>query len=363
MNESRASRYHRLERRTAHLGVALVAGVLLVLLLAGWSIRLRDWAGGSPAIYVLLVMAVLEIVRLPLAWWRWVQLERPYALGQPSARGWSAEYAATRAVEAIALGAAAELISASIRFAPRAWWAIAACAATALVVLLAAAGPVLVRPVSRRRPLPPGPLRARLEDLCRRAGRGGVELIEYETDGRGSRADAALAGAFGRPRVLLSTRLLADYSHDEIAAVLAHELGHIINHDLRSGLAALALLVWIMCGVAWAALAAGGPAVALDAPHDPAGLPLVALAAGAAALCGTPLLRALSRRAERRADRVALALVGRPDAFISAVRRMAAAHLAEERPSRTAVWLFHSHPSVEERIACARGYGQAEAVG
>ena len=49
-------------------------------------------------------------------------------------------------------------------------------------------------------------------------------------------------------------------------------------------------------------------------------------------LAATPLVNALSRRNERRADRYALAMTGQPAAFISAMKRLAAQNLAEESP-------------------------------
>ena len=71
-------------------------------------------------------------------------------------------------------------------------------------------------------------------------------------------------------------------------------------------------------------------------------------------LLATPLLNAWSRAHERRADRFALKTASEPAAFIGAVRRMAAHNLAEEHPSSAAFLLFHTHPTVEERIAAAR---------
>jgi STE24 endopeptidase len=92
----------------------------------------------------------------------------------------------------------------------------------------------------------------------------------------------------------------------------------------------------------------------LRASDDPSGLPLLLLAAGTVMLVATPLVHALSRLNERRADRFALALTRRNDAFVSAMRRLGVQNLAEENPSRTSVWLFHSHPPIEERIEAAR---------
>jgi STE24 endopeptidase len=89
---------------------------------------------------------------------------------------------------------------------------------------------------------------------------------------------------------------------------------------------------------------------------DPAGLPLLLLGAGAVSLALVPLANALSRRAERRADRFALTLTKRPDAFISAMRRLAAQNLAEEHPSRLVRALFYTHPPIPERVAVARAF-------
>ena len=69
-----------------------------------------------------------------------------------------------------------------------------------------------------------------------------------------------------------------------------------------------------------------------------------------------PLAHALSRAYERSADRFALDLTKNPAAFISAMRRLGAQHLAEEHPSRIVQWLFYSHPPITERIAAARAF-------
>ena len=87
------------------------------------------------------------------------------------------------------------------------------------------------------------------------------------------------------------------------------------------------------------------------------GLTLVwALAAGVVWLATAPLRHALSRWQERRADTFALRLTGRPDAFQAAVKRLAAAHLAEENPSLLTRVLFHRHPSAAERLEAAAAF-------
>jgi STE24 endopeptidase len=69
-----------------------------------------------------------------------------------------------------------------------------------------------------------------------------------------------------------------------------------------------------------------------------------------------PVAHAMSRGFERSADAFALRLTRNPAAFISAMRRLAAQNLAEERPSRIVQILFYSHPPVRERIAAAEAF-------
>jgi STE24 endopeptidase len=99
-----------------------------------------------------------------------------------------------------------------------------------------------------------------------------------------------------------------------------------------------------------------GPRLGIRGVDDPAGLPLLLLGAGAVSLALVPLANALSRRAERRADRFALALTNRPEAFISAMRRLGAQNLAEEHPSRLVRALFYTHPPIPERVSAARAF-------
>ena len=47
-------------------------------------------------------------------------------------------------------------------------------------------------------------------------------------------------------------------------------------------------------------------------------------------------------------------MTGKRDAFVAAMRKLAARNLAEDQPSRLVEVLFHSHPSTSARIAAAR---------
>ena len=147
---------------------------------------------------------------------------------------------------------------------------------------------------------------------------------------------------------------MKDYSDDEIEVILAHEIAHHVHYDIWTALLLETLVIVVSLYTAHAALGRFGYGVG-----EAAGLPLIALVVGAVSFALTPLGNAWSRHNERRADRFALALTERPAAFISAMRRLGAQNLAEERPSAPVFWFFHTHPTIDERIATARTFKAA----
>jgi len=127
-----------------------------------------------------------------------------------------------------------------------------------------------------------------------------------------------------------------------------------VHHDLWTALALETAIVSTALHAAHLTATYGSPPLGLQGPADLAALPLLVLGGGAASLLLSPLSNAWSRHNERRADRYALRLTERPEAFVSAMKRLGAQNLAEERPSRLVFWFFHTHPTLDQRIASAR---------
>ena len=354
MNDSKSSRYHRARRRADLFGGLVTAAVWSALLLSGLSVWLRSAAGGRPSFYAAAALLLLGAALLPIAWYRSCRLEWQYELSAVPALTWLRAQLRSGGL-ALAIGAAAaELVIWTMQW-PRIWWALAAAACAAVTALLTASAPVLALPLMRRsQPLSREVLKRRLERLSARAGIPVLDVREWRLGARTRRASAALIGAGSTRRIVLSDTLLADFSDDEIEVVMAHEMGHHVHRDLLKTLAGELVLLLVGFRAAALALDRSWTWLGLTSPADPAGLPLVVLTVGAVALIATPIQNAWSRAHERRADRFALETASEPSAFIGAVRRMAAQNLAEERPSNTAFLLFHTHPTVEERIEAAR---------
>jgi STE24 endopeptidase len=364
VTEDKATRYHRLKRRSEVAGLLWSAVCFSGFLAAGWSRPLADLAadvsGGWlwPSVFVMVLGLALahEAGALWLAWYGY-ELERRYDLSRQSLRGWLVDHLKASALGFVLACGAALVVYQAMAWTPALWWLLAGLTMAVMVAGLATLAPVLVLPLFFRfTPMTRPSLVERLERLAARSGTRVVGVYEWALGDKSARANAALTGLGSTRRILVSDTMLADYSDDEIEVVLAHELGHHVHRDIWRAIALEAGLVLLVFAATDVVLRALGPALGVTAPTDLAGMPLLALTAGAVSLAVTPLGLALSRRHERRADRFALELTSNPEAFISAMRRLGAQNLAEDRPSRLVQWLFHSHPPLSERLAFARSW-------
>jgi STE24 endopeptidase len=347
VNEPKSARYHRLQRCAGLASLLVTATILAAALWIRPSLPL--WA------YVIGLVGLNALVNLPMAYYRGVILERRYDLSSESRSAWARDQLKALAIGLVFALAAAEFLYVLIRWNPTWWWIPAGLGAGVFTILLAWLAPVLLLPLFYKfTPLDRPALRDRLLSLSEKAGVPVLGVYEWALGAKTRRANAALTGSGKTRRILLSDTLLAQYSDDEIEVILAHELAHHVHRDIPKGLVLEVGLTLVALMMASAALRYSVSVLGLDGPADPRGLPLVLLVGGAVMLAVTPLLNSLSRHNERRADRFALDLTGRGQAFVTAMRRLGAQNLSEENPSRLSVWLFHTHPPIEERIASAQ---------
>jgi STE24 endopeptidase len=349
----------------------VLVGLFLLLLSATGAAGLIRWAlewatGWLPApagpllaagLFFAGLVATVNALELPFAWYQGYWLERRYGLTTQILAHWLADHVKAVTASGVVMWSGLVAVYAAILLWPDWWWLAAAGAFTVAMVLLARLAPVLLLPIFYRvRPLRRPELSERLLRIAERAGAPVLGVYEWAISGHTRKANAALAGVGRSRRILLSDTMLEAYSDDEIEVVLAHELAHHVHGDLWLGMALRTATLFAGAWLAALALAAAVPWLGLRGLADPAGAPLLLFVAGASSFLFLPVANALSRAQERRADHFALKLTRNPEAFVTAMRRLAQQNLAEERPSALARWLFYSHPPLGERIAAAQAW-------
>ncbi len=362
-NEDKATRYHRLQRRASFAGTAIGAAFLCVLLASGGSVALRDTVvamtgdafAATVAGFVILLALGHEALQLPLVFYQGVTLERRYGLSTQETRRWWADHFKSAGVALVFAVGGSLIVYWLLQWNPSYWWLAGAACFSALLVLLAQLAPVVLLPLFYQiTPLDRAPLAARLLALAERADTRILGVFEWQVSDRTRKANAALAGLGRTRRILLSDTLLAEHSDDEIEVILAHELAHHVHRDIRSAIVLETALMVVGFFAADRVLTALAGSLGLAAKADVAGLPLIVLTGGAVSVALRPLANAYSRAHERRADQYALNMTRNATAFVTAMRRLAAQNLAEERPSPLVRILFYTHPPMADRIDAAR---------
>ncbi|MFC6238801.1 M48 family metalloprotease [Longivirga aurantiaca] len=343
-------------------GVALGLLVPTVLVLTGATAAVARAAGetwwlGIVAV-VVVVQAVTRMATLPGA----VAVRRESLRVGLATGGWGRWWRDLAVAWLLGLALTAPAVIGWVlaaRLLPGSWWWVVAAAAALLVVLMSFAVPVLVEPLfARFEPMPDGALRERLLALAAEAGVPVRDVLVADASRRTTALNAYVSGLGPTRRIVVHDTLLTRGRDDEAATVVAHELGHVVAHDVRTGtllgaagasvgvLVAAALVAWPPLLSASGSTGAADPAVS--------GL-LLALGAWAGFL-GSPAASALSRRVERRADGFCLDLARDPAAVASMHRALAVTNLAPLRPVRVLHLWFGTHPTSPERIEAARSW-------
>lgn len=361
---AREQAYHSAVRPPvyASLGLGLLlAGLLGLTPLGGRIIRaVAGPLGGGWAWQVLLgtlALAVLgRLATMPLD----VQTERAlrrYGLSTQTWGSWLVDALKGVLVSSAMTALVLLAVFGLVRLAPRTWWAWAAAVTACFVVLGSFIYPLLVEPVFNRfTPLPAGQLRTDLLALAERDGVPVDDVLIADASRRTTALNAYVSGFGSTRRIVVYDSLVLKATPDEVALVVAHELGHAKRNDVltgtllgalgaAAGVCALALLV-TSTGLLSRAGASG--------PGDPRVIALLLFLVAVGSLVLAPAGNLVSRRVEARADVHSLDLTGDVPTFVAVEQRLARTNLSDLEPNRLAYLMFATHPSTTERIALAR---------
>jgi STE24 endopeptidase len=362
-----ARRYNRIRRRLGVFDFLLGLLMLLVLLATGWTNVLRDIAYLAARqnyalalfIYLLTLAVAGKLLGLPLDYYGF-RLEHRFHLSNQRLPSWVWDEVKGWLVGLVIGAALVELVYWLMRIAPQKWWLIAWAAFVGLYLFFAQIAPVVLFPLFYKfHPLRNEELKQRLLRLSERAGTRVRGVFEWKLSEKSKKANAALAGLGRTRRIILADTLLDNYTHDEIEAVLAHELGHHVHKHILKGIALQVVTTffgfWLVNLVLRYAVE---QKQAFRGISDFANLPLLALVSTVMSFLLMPALNAYSRSKEREADLYALESISSVDPFISSMNKLADQNLAERHPSKGVEWFFHSHPAISKRIAVAEAYAR-----
>lgn len=220
--------------------------------------------------------------------------------------------------------------------------------------------PVVVSPLfNDYEPLPDGVVRTEVLQLADEAGVDVGQVYEVDASRRSSTLNASVDGIGSTKRVVLYDNAIEQLDQRELAALIAHELGHVESHDLYRGLG-FAILV-IPLGVVFVQI---GTTVLVrrggDDPTGPAIIPALALMIAVATLALSIPGHVLSRQIESHADAFSIELTGDPEGMIGLQEQLGRANLTDPDPPGLYQYVFGTHPTIMERISAAEAAKRGE---
>jgi STE24 endopeptidase len=353
--------YWRPVYRAGLLSLLLRVGVPLLVALSPPGRRLvrriveavgPDRPARAAAAVVLAIVIGTDLVLAPLAFWAGYLHEGAFGFRVQGFGGWARDWLVVRGPGWIAAGTLTLAGFWLARRMPRTWPLVAGLAGAGLTALLVFAAPVVLEPLRFSTiPLEDGPLREEVTAVVDRSGLQAERVLVADASRRTIRHNAYISGLGRTRRVVLYDTLVDERPVDEVAMVVAHELGHERNHDLARGTAtgaAGAVLAALAIGllVRWRVTTGRQRSVT-----DPTGVAAIVALVVVLNAVSLPVQNALSRRAEAAADLAALELTRDPETFVAMNRELSLRNLSDPGPPTWARALWSSHPSTAERLA------------
>ena len=358
--------------RSGNMLWAIEAAVGLIvpalLLFSGASSRLRNLAYRigrrwlpSVLLYAVLFTLTYALLTLPLVYYQSYVRQHAYGLSTQSFDKWLSDWLKGVAVSGVGLALVLWIPYLLLRHSPRRWWLYAGLAAAPIATFVLVVSPVWVDPLFNHfGRMQDRALEARILALAERAGIPDSRVYQVQKSVDTKTVNAYVTGIGSSKRIVLWDTMLAKLNPDEIAFVMAHEMGHFVLHHTLAIILGATLLVtgslYLVHRVAGTLIARFGSRFGFDRLSDIASFPLLLLLGTLVSLATTPLVLAFSRHQEHEADRFALELTRNNHAAATTFVRLQQENLSVPRPGPIFKLWRGSHPSLGDRVDFANRY-------
>ena len=345
----------------ARLLELVVSSLLLLIWTLGGALDILDsvirpyqlstlWTG---TVFILAVILISSLLDLPLSLYRTFRLEQRFGFNKMTPKLFINDLL-KNALLALVIGT--PLIMLVLWFMGNSgawWWLYVWLTWFGFNLIMVWAYPALIAPLFNKfRPLSNAELATRIAALLDRNGFTSNGIFVMDGSTRSTHGNAYFTGLGANKRIVFFDTLIDELSHDEIEAVLAHELGHFKCGHIKKRLAILGLtfltgfaILGVLLEVPWFYAGLG-----VSAPSTYMALILFVLVAPAFTFFLQPLFSSLSRKHEFEADDFATAQV-RADSLINALVKLYKENANTLTPDPLYSAFHDSHPPAPIRVA------------
>lgn len=356
-------RHSRIRDVLYFAGNAWAAGMMLFLLFTPVSRRIRDAAERvtrkpflAAMIAIALFIFALAILDFPLAYYSGFHVPHQFGLSSQSLGSWMVDMIKGLAVNLVILVPLGALALLAMRRMKQ-WWLALWLGSIPVILTAVILQPIVLDPLFNKfEPLKDEVLRQKLLTLASRAGIEHGRVFEVDKSKQTTVMNAYVNGIGPTARIVMWDTLLAKLDHDEVLAVMGHEMGHYVLKHVWKGLAAALAGSLLVFFVGQKIIERGLPRLGFRTAGDPAALPWVLLVFGALAFFSTPIAAAYSRHIEHEADVFALELTHLNEPMATTFRKLAEDSKRDPSPHPLIEYWCYSHPPIAKRIPFALSY-------
>lgn len=319
---------------------------------------LAGWWPLLVLVYFVLISVPLLAVSIPLAWYTSLVIPRRYGLRQETTLLWFGELGKVLSIFCVQAWLLVEVAALFGAIQPQTWWAWAALVQFLYSILKARFAPLWLHPLlNNAEPLPEGELNQQLHTLLTRLHIPACGIFQARISHRISAANAFFVGWGNGRRIVLTDTLTQHLTPDEIEVVLAHELGHLVHHDVWTRLVTRGLAFLGVFFFLYLDLSTQTSSSSLLSQVQPL-LPLLFLVLLFALL---RLNMRYYRHQEYQADEFALQTTRNVQAFKSAMTQLTNINLLVAAPTRRGQHPA-SHPELVKRLKHADEFAASHGI-
>lgn len=345
--------YAAAQRSAAWLDVRLALTRALPVVRAVPSAMDKLWGmkgWGTALLFAFYDLLLSTLLLLPLNIYFGYVLEHRHGLSTHTPASYAWDYVKEMGAETVAISALAfGLYGLARRL--RKWWLVLGIVAGVAMFGAALLDPFRAQVFYDQTALPAGPLRDRIFALMKQANVDFKDVLVEKSSVATKKIQAYFAGQGPTRTIVVNDSLLAVMNEDEVAAVVAHESGHVQQNRwpgrVMSFFAVIATLYFVHRLMAWAARRKFW---GVDSYADIRTLPMVSGLVFLVISYSAPVAGYFSRQRELSADDFGIQLTGDPAAFASMLVKAARANKMDPTPPWWVVWRGWSHPPMGERL-------------
>jgi len=351
--------YHREQTYFSFITSAFSLGLsLLMLLLGGFG-----WLDGLLKNYIhseiLLALAFFgilsigsDLITLPFQWHSVFVIEEKFGFNKTTVKTFFIDKIKGYALGAVIGGLLLSVLIYLIEKIGPGFWIWFGLVASGFILLANVFYTSLILPLfNKLTPLPEGDLKNAIEGFSRKIKFPLDNIFVMDGSKRSKKANAFFAGIGKKKKIVLFDTLISNHTHEELVAVLAHEVGHFKKKHIVFGYVLSVIQIFFMLWVLSLMVFNTNVTLALGGTQAAIHLNLIAFTILFSPISGiTGLLMSLySRRNEFEADRYAKETFD-GNALASALKKLSVDSLSELYPHPAYVFFHYSHPPLLQRL-------------